>query len=265
MKKIIYSSFIATLLLIGCKKDIKLDLNQSASQIVIEGIVSDKNTTQTVTISKSVNFYENNTYPAVSGATVTISDNGASPVVATELPGGIYQFQGMTAVYGHTYYMSVTIAGTTYTAQSTMPYPVTLNDITFYNNNPGAKPDKLEYSAIPKYDDPLQYQNSYKFVQYDNGVKDNTVIVRNDNVTNGKTNEEPIFSRDFKIHKSDVVTVEMYGIDPSVYHYFFLLSTQAGSGPGGGTTPTNPESNISGGVLGYFSAQTYQSKTVTVP
>lgn len=249
----------------GCKKDIKLDLNQSTSQIVIEGIVSDKSTTQTVAISKSVNFYDPNTYPAVTGAIVTISDNGSTPVLATELPGGIYQIQGMTATYGHTYYMSVTIAGTTYTAQSKMPYPVTLDDITFYNNNPGAKPDKKEYSAIPKFDDPVLYQNSYKFVQYDNGIKDNTVIVRNDNITNGKTNEEPIFSRDFKIKEFDTVTVEMYGIDPNVYHYFFLLSTQSGSGPGGGTTPSNPESNISGGVLGYFSAQTYQTKTVVVP
>ncbi len=262
--KIIYSAILASFLILGCKKDIKLDLNQSTPQIVIEGIVSDKSTMQTITISKSVNFYDNNIYPAVTGAIVTISDNGATSDTATELPGGIYQIQNMTAAYGHTYYMSVKIAGATYTAQSTMPYPVPLNDITFYNNNPGAKPDKIEYSAIPKYDDPIQYQNNYKFVQYDNGVKDNTVIVRNDNVSNGKTNEEPIFSRDFKIHKSDVVTVEMYGIDINVYHYFFLLGSQEGSGPGG-TTPSNPESNISGGVLGYFSAQTYQTTTVTVP
>jgi len=264
MKKY-YKIIISSLLFIGCKKDIKLNLNNATSQIVIEGIVSDKSTTQTVTISKSVNFYDPNIYPGVTGAKVVISDNGATPDTAKELPGGVYQIQGMSATYGHTYYLFVTIAGTSYTAQSTMPYPVPLNDITFYTNNPGAKPDKLEYSAIPKFNDPIQYQNNYRFVQYDNGVKDNTVIVRNDVVTNGKTNEEPIFSRDFKIHKSDSVTVEMYGIDKNVYQYFYLLSTIEGSGPGGGTTPSNPTSNISGGVLGYFAAQTYQAKTVIVP
>ncbi len=262
--KILINTFFATILLISCKKDIKLDLNHSTQQIVIEGIVSDKSTTQTIIITKSVNFYDSSVYPAVSGAIVTISDNGNAPVIATETSKGIYQIQGMTAVYGHTYYMSVTIAGKIYTAQSTMPYLVTLNNITFYDNNPAAKPDKKKYSPIPKYDDPIQYQNNYRFVLYDNGTKSTSIMVRNDNVTNGKTNEEPLFTRDFDILSNDVVTIEMYGIDQNVYQYFYTLSRIEGSGPGG-TTPSNPESNISGGVLGYFSAQTYQTKTVQVP
>ena len=262
--KILLNAFIVSVLLISCKKDIKLNLNHTAPQIVIEAIVSDKSTTQTITITKSVSFYDSSVYPTVSGAIVAISDNGNTPLLATETSSGVYQIQGMTAVYGHTYYMSVTIAGTTYTAQSTMPYPVTLNDITFYDNNPAAKPDKKKYSPIPKYDDPVQYQNNYKFVVYDNGVKTTSIMVRNDNVTNGKTNEEPLFTRDFDIISGDMVTIEMYGIDHPVYQYFFELSQSNDSGPGG-TTPSNPQSNISGGVLGYFSAQTYQTKTVQVP
>ena len=265
--KIIYSIIILSTLLISCKKDIKLNLNNSVPQIVIEGIVSDKSNTQTITITKSVNFYDSSVYPAVSGAIVAISDNGNTPVIATETPAGsgIYQIQGMTAVYGHTYYMSVTIAGNTYTAQSTMPYPVALYDIAFYDNNPAAKPNNKKFSPIPKYDDPAQYQNNYRFVLYDNGVKSKSIMVRNDVLTNGRTNDEPLFTRDFDIVEYDNVTIEMYGIDPNVYQYFYVLSNLSGSGPGGGTTPANPVSNISGGVLGYFSAQTYQTRTVTVP
>ena len=262
--KILYSFIIATLLLSSCKKDIKLNLNHATPQIVIEGIISDKSTTQTITITKSVSFYDSSVYPTVSGAIVAISDNGNTPVLATETSNGVYQIQGMTAVYGHTYSMSVTIAGITYTAQSTMPYPVILNDLTFYDINPAAKPDKKKYAPIPKFDDPIQYQNNYRFVLYNNGAKANTVMVRNDNVTNGKNNEEPLFTREFDIVSGDMVTLEMFGIDQNVYQYFYLLSTISGSGPGG-TTPSNPQSNISGGVLGYFSAQTYQTKTVQVP
>ena len=263
--KRIYSLIILTLLFASCKKDIKLTLNNSVPQIVIEGIVSDQSNTQTVTITKSVNFYAPNIYPAVSGAIVTISDNGAAPVQATETSPGVYQIQNMPAVYGHTYKMSVTIDGTTDTAQSSMPFPVILNDIAFYTNNPGAKQNNIKYSAIPKYNDPIQYQNNYRFVLYDNNVKSSTVIVRNDILTNGRTNDEPIFERDFDIVDNDSVRIDMYGIDANVYQYFYTLATLSGSGPGGGTTPANPVSNISGGVLGYFSAQTYQTKTVKVP
>jgi len=264
MKKI-YSIIIATLLLAGCKKDIKLTLNNSEPQIVIEGIISDKNNTQTVTITKSVNFYDKNNYPAVSGALVTISDNGSSPIQANETTPGVYQIQNMPAVYGHTYKLSVTINGNTDTAISTMPFPVALNDIAFYTNNPGAKPANIKYSAIPKYNDPIQYQNNYRFDLFDNGIKSSSVIARNDVLTNGRTNDEPIFVRDFDIVDNDSVRIDMYGIDANVYQYFYTLATLSGSGPGGGTTPANPVSNISGGVLGYFSAQTYQTKTVKVP
>ena len=261
--KILLNAFIVSILLISCKKDILLNLNHSDPQIVIEGIISDKSTTQTITITKTVNFYDSSVYPAVSGAIVAISDNGNTPVMATETSKGIYQITGMTAVYGHTYTMSVTIAGNTYTAKSTMPYPVALNDITFYDNNPAAKPDKKKFSPIPKFDDPIQYKNSYRFVMYNNGVKSTSIIVRNDNITNGITNEEPLFTRNFDIISGDNVTIEMYGIDQPVYQYFFELSRSNDSGPGG-TTPSNPESNISGGVLGCFSAQTYQIKTAQV-
>ena len=262
--KILLNAFIIAVLLISCKKDIKLTLNHASPQIVIEGIISDKSTTQTITITKTVNFYDSSVYPAVTGAIVAISDNGNTPVMATETTKGVYQITGMTAVYGHIYNMSVTIAGTTYTAQSSMPYPVTLNDITFYDNNPAAKPDKKKFTPIPKFDDPVQYKNNYRFVLYNNGVKSASTIVRNDNITNGITNEEPLFTRDFDIISGDKVTIEMFGTDHNVYQYFFELSRSNDSGPGG-TTPSNPESNISGGVLGYFSAQTYQIKTVQVP
>jgi hypothetical protein len=53
-------------------------------------------------------------------------------------------------------------------------------------------------------------------------------------------------------------------IDGPVYDYFFSLNSIQGNGPGGGTTPTNPVSNISGGALGYFSAFTVQKVSAVV-
>jgi len=52
----------------------------------------------------------------------------------------------------------------------------------------------------------------------------------------------------------------MQCIDKNIFRYFTTLTeVQENS-----TTPANPDSNISGGVLGYFSAHTSQRKKAAV-
>jgi hypothetical protein len=61
----------------SCTKTIEPPLVNSPPQLVIEGAVSDTAGPYHVTISKSVDFYADNTYPGVSGAKVTITDQTA--------------------------------------------------------------------------------------------------------------------------------------------------------------------------------------------
>jgi hypothetical protein len=56
----------------------------------------------------------------------------------------------------------------------------------------------------------------------------------------------------------------MLGIDEAVYKYWYSLHFNGGDG-GNIATPANPVTNISGGALGYFSAQTVDRKTVIAP
>ena len=67
-----------------------------------------------------------------------------------------------------------------------------------------------------------------------------------------------------KIKPRDNVFVEMQCISNTCYIYYNSLDQQSGAGPGGGTAPSNPPSNIVGGALGIFSAHTVQRKTVTI-
>jgi hypothetical protein len=73
-----------------------------------------------------------------------------------------------------------------------------------------------------------------------------------------------VISRDFDVKKGDVITVEMQCLDKGSYEYFYSLFSIGNNGPGGGATPTNPVSNISGGALGYFSAFTSQKQTIEI-
>ena len=51
--------------------------------------------------------------------------------------------------------------------------------------------------------------------------------------------------------------------DAAVYKFWYSLNNGA-TGTGESASPSNPVSNISGGVIGYFSAQTIQSRSIKV-
>jgi hypothetical protein len=56
----------------------------------------------------------------------------------------------------------------------------------------------------------------------------------------------------------------MQCITRDTYLYYYTLNQQSGAGPGGGTTPSNPPSNIQGGALGIFSAHTKQLRVIAI-
>ncbi len=259
---IIISAFVFS----SCEKVIEIDLNAADPQIVIEGEMSDQVRIYTVKISKTVNFSDANNYPPVQGATVTIADNTGLSETLTESAAGIYKTRNLLGIAGRTYTLSVNIAGKIYSAVSVLPTLVPLQAIRIIPRNvlrPG-QDTGARFIAIPNYIDPPSIGNSYQFIQTLNGKEDNSFIVFNDNVNNGQPNQRPIFSRDLELKKGDTLTVEMRNIDKTIYDYFYSLNQSSGNGPGGGSTPANPVSNIVGGALGYFSAYSTSKKTVIV-
>ena len=99
-------------------------------------------------------------------------------------------------------------------------------------DNPGkgiAKADRLTHVAYDLYDD----GGSSSFF-----------------ITTGK----------IKLKAGDVVKQELRFIDERVFRYLLGVQYLAD----GFTIPENPNSNISGNVLGFFSAHTSQTKTIVV-
>ena len=255
--------FLFMVLFNACEKEIEIDLNSADPQIVIEGEITNQKGPYTVRITKTVNFSASNQYPAVTAAIVTLSDDlGFSEKLAETAP-GVYTTANLQGQEGRTYTLKVESAGKTYIAQSKMPKRVELRGIKAEEIAFGFSTDTL-YSATPLFDDPINSGNNYRFIQYRNGERDKSITVFNDNVNNGKTNERPILSQEFEIKRGDTLVIEMRCIDKPIYDYFFTLSQSAGQGPGGGTTPANPPNNITGNVLGYFSAHTIQRQTIIV-
>lgn len=265
MKNILIISALC-LLTSSCTKEITINLDTAASKIVIEGSISDTTGPHYVQVSKSVSFSNANTYPAITDAQVTIS-NGTTTETLIHTTNGIYKTQNIIAQVGNSYTLTVIAEGKTYTAVSKVPTKVPLLDLkalpsTF--NAPGQSNTDSNYNIFPIYLDPAGYGNNYRFKMTINGERKKNLLAANDNVADGSYNPRPIFAFDLKIKKGDTVAIDFECIDLATYDYINTINSLSQQGPGGGATPANPPSNISGGALGYFSAHTSQRKQIIV-
>jgi len=248
----------------SCQKVIELNLHDADIKYVVEGVITNEPGVCRVNLTQSKPFYENNQFPGISGAIVTVKDNDDEFSLPETQP-GVYETTLLNGTPGHTYKLSVSLDNNVFTATSKMPLPVSLDTI-YVSNGPFGE---FKFATVG-YSDPPGVSNSYRFVQYLNGVKDPAIFWQNDEFTDGQTVliqlDTGVDKKDDprNIKSGDTVMIEMLGIDDAVYKYWYSLHFNGGDG-GNIATPANPVTNVTGGALGYFSAQTIDRKSVVVP
>lgn len=256
--QIIYIIAIASFILPSCQKVIHIDLNSADPKYVIEANITDQPGTQTVKLSKTVSFESSNTFPAVSGALVTVADATAGTTdTLSEAAPGYYSTSSFTGVPGHTYQLYVKADGKVFTSTCIMPMPVELDSLyvskSLFGNTRGAI----------VYTDPVTEGNYYYFAEYKNSVLTDNIYIRSDEFRNGQRIDQTL-SRgggESELNTGDQLTVAMQCIDSAMYQYYFTLQQTKNQNA---ATPANPQTNIIGGALGYFSAHTVSSRSVVV-
>jgi hypothetical protein len=261
MKKTIIVSF--AFLLFSCQKTVTLPLNTAPAGVVIQGEVTNGPGPYTVTINESVGFYADNNFPAISGASVRISDGQGVTDSLTETSAGNYTTHVLQGKPGNTYTLQVTIGDSSFTATSAMPQPVPLDSVTFDHSSAFRKND---ITAQANYQDPAGIKNYYQFIMYINGVQfTKDIFAFDDRLSDGKYIVQNLRMDSTYLNVGDQLQVNMYCIDVNVYNYFNQLAQSGGTGAFNTTAaPANPTSNISNGAYGVFSAHTISSKTITV-
>lgn len=259
-----FSAFILLLIFCfyGCHKVIQVNLSGSAPQIVITGEVNNLPGPYTVTISRSVNYSADNTFPPVSGAMVFISGNGMTDTLAETTP-GTYTTHSLQGVQDSSYTLNVFAEGRQYTAVSVMPQQVPLDSIGYMNSfNAGV------LNAMVYFRDPPGVANYYQFIGFSNGKpfpNSRGWSVFDDRLSDGRYISLPLYddSADFK--PGDTLALQMNCVDQNVYNYLYTLSEITNTQGFASPSPANPVSNITNNALGYFSANTRQVKTLIVP
>jgi hypothetical protein len=250
----------------GCEKVITVNLDDAEKKYVIEGVLTTQPGSCMVLLSQTKDFDDDNVFAGITGATVQITEQGGATTLLTETSTGVYQSTTLSGSSGKTYELSVAINGQTFTAYSAMPQPVNMDSIFTSDDNLRGNTRKL---VNVQYKDPETTGNNYRFIQYVNGLREQQIFIRNDELTNGNTSIVPLRyvrsdDEDNDIRQGDQVKVDMLCIDAAVYKYWYSLNRSATGGGQMSATPANPVTNIQGGALGYFSAHTVQSKTMVV-
>jgi hypothetical protein len=249
---------------LACKKVIQVDLHDAASRVVIEGEITNVPGPYQVKISRSVVFSDPNVFPPVRGASVVILDstNGNSYTLTESAP-GIYTTNDLQGTPKHTYRLLVNTDSQQFTAISTMPGTVHLDSVSFAMNI--GYNGKEDINAIINFQDPPGLGNYYQFIEYINGRLIPDIFVFEDRLSDGRYIEEPLFNDSNYLHKGDTLAVKMYCVDQSNYNYFFTLQEISNNNGGFQTaSPANPNTNLTGGALGYFSAHTINEEKLAV-
>lgn len=247
---------------LSCKKVIQVDLNNAAPQIVITGAITNTPGPYQVSVSRTVNFSDFNQFPPVEGALVILSDNKSfSDTLVPTTPGSYSSHPFWQGTSGTTYTLHVTIDSTTWSATSTMPFPVPLDSIGFSDQS---RLRKTNIQAIPYFQDPPGLHNYYLFTETINGIPRNKDFIFDDRLSDGKYIHQPINDDSSHLNIGDNLLLTMSCVDSAVYSYLTTLIQNTDANQAQSTAPANPNTNISGGALGYFSARTLQSKQVVV-
>jgi hypothetical protein len=210
-----------------------------------------------VRVTKTVNFDQDNNFPGVSNAQVLITDITSNITdTLTEESTGNYITKSISGIPGHTYSLKITSGSDVFLATSTLPKAVPLDSLYTEKAQFGNGLD-----VVPVFNDPAGTGNYFHLLLTVGDSTSPLIIVVDDGLVDGHKIMTPIYNN-MKFASGDAVSIELQCIDKGVFNYYSdLLQTQGQNS----ATPSNPQSNITGGALGYFSAHTVNKLRVIVP
>ena len=204
--------------------------------------------------------------PSVSGADVTITDNTGTTDTLREAAPGIYVTSRTKGIPGRTYTMKVISDNREYTGTSTMLSHVNIDSLKLVKS----EFQRFDFGENNQHDihmeihcffkDPVE-KNFYRIRVFKNdSINTQSYRLYDDQYTNGRETE-------LRVARAEAETtfrVELLSIDKQTYGYYRTLEDLLFTNPLFGSTPANPNTNLSNGALGYFGAVAISSKTIII-
>lgn len=259
-------SFLTIFTTPGCEKVIEVDLNEASPRIVIEGLITDRRGPYAVNISKSGSYFNQPLLETVSGATAFITDDFGNIDTLHETLPGRYMTGRIRGVVGRTYTLKVISDFQEYSGTTTMLSRVNIDSLKLVKSEftrfdlSGHSQNETHYEIHCFFRDPLE-KNYYRIKVFKNdSINTESYKLYDDQYTNGEVTE----LRVTRATLGDNYRIELMSLDKSTYGYYRTLADLLYQNPFFGSTPSNPNSNLSNGALGYFGACAVSTRTMVI-
>jgi hypothetical protein len=263
---------LASLAFSGCEKVIQVDLNKADKRLVIEAILTDRDSGSFVRLTETVDYFGKNVFPGVTDAVVTITHTETARTDTLRHSGkGLYLKAGLKGLHGNEYTLRVAHRGSVYTSSSRMQKPVSIDSLLYTDqrNTPFAFHGDSGYYVTCRFKDDPAVENYYRInVEGKRNTgsfhgRMRSYHLLNDRFSNGEQVDYFLFDQTYD--RGDLVKVELLSTDKAVYNYLITLERAINNEDGLSTaSPANPETNIRGGALGYFAVYSSSVKSVTI-
>lgn len=284
-------AFLTVTTLSSCEDVVDLDVKSGAPQLVVDGWVTNQQTSQSIRLTESAGYFDNSPAKPVLNATVTVSDDKGGVFSFVDLKkDGNYVWKPTSASdtigrVGRTYTLRIKMGTEEYTAVSKLNRVPKIDSVTyFFDKLPIAPPDDAPqegYTAEFFARDPTGAGDCYWIKSYKNGKyfnKTTEITIAYDAAFSPGANSDglrfilPIrraISPEFYKEK-DTVKVELYSIPLEGYYFLNQVRTESSNQGLFATAPSNIYSNIKNTnptgrkALGFFGAAAVSTFTEVI-
>lgn len=262
--------------LAACEKTVYLDLNSTNPKVVIEGMVTDRDSMQFVKVSRSAGFYSNGGTPRVTDATVFVEDDQGNTFNFVHNPNGHADSVGIylpetpfAGVIDRTYSLTVIVDGKSYEASDKL-YRLVPIDKLEYEIDEDEQDDPEDpgrfYEVRLWVKEPQETRDYYLFSSYRNGElaydADTDVYYADDELI-GENIDGVAMPAYYA--KDDVAEIVVYSMSREGFIFYRDLDKLINNDGGMfGTPPANPRTNLSNGAVGFFQVSAVQSAEITI-
>lgn len=284
---------IATFLLCGCERDIKLNLKDQAPRLVIEATI-ENGQPPVVLLSRSLDFFSQLSplllsQSLVHGADVFVSNGSKTQKLKEyQLPvgGGLalsyytLDSSSLSASFkgalGESYSMRLVAEGKEFTATTTIPQLTKkIDSIWWKPAPPPADPNQVivmvKATDPPGFGDYIRYftkRNSEPYLSPLNATFDDLFVDGTSYelpVERGVDRNSQLTDDDRFFKRGDTVTLKLCNIDKATYDFWRTMEFSYASVGNPFSTPVKVASNINGNALGYFGGYACQFRTIIIP
>jgi len=257
----------------GCEKIVEIDIGQSVPQIVIEGFLTDRDTTHFVKVSRSIQFYEIG-LAAVTDAVITVKSGDDTfnythnPMAIDSMNGYYFSDVEYAGEIGVDYMLSVDVAGVNYSATDTMLFVTPIDSLSFSFAPHMSEEDEADgkiYQLLLYAAEPTDTEDFYQFKFYRNGdlvAYPDNIYVFSDVALGSTLNglPSPVLYR-----KGEMASVKILSISREQYIFYSdlsnLLNTDGGmfSPP-----PANPRNTFTNEALGLWQVSAVSEDSIRI-